>query len=138
MKGKNPTPPLPKPQQVQTIFGKGENIKIRKNATASLTLNYVPMSLFTTKTTIFFVNDVVGEFQHEIIATVEPPAITAEIRPSMTLSVDQITNWDYQLNPKNEMIARAKKAVDNLKKNKKGGQQQAKDPKTIVTEPVQQ
>ena len=52
----------------------------------------------------------------------------------MTLSVDQIINWDYQLNPKNEMIARAKKAVDNLRKNKKGAQQQnAKDPKTIAT-----
>ena len=56
LKGKNPSPPLPKPLQVQTIFGKGDNIKIRKNATASLTLNYVPMSMFTTKTTIFFVN----------------------------------------------------------------------------------
>lgn len=50
--------------QVQTIFGKGENIKIRKNGTATLTLNYVPMSMFTTRTTIFFVNQVVGEFQH--------------------------------------------------------------------------
>ena len=97
--------------QVQTIFGKGENIKIRKNGTATLTLNYVPMSMFTTRTTIFFVNEVVGEFQHEIIASVEPPAITAEIRPSMTLSVDQIVNWEYQLNPKNKMITRAKKAV---------------------------
>lgn len=55
----------------------------------------------------------------------------------MTLSVDQIVTWDYQLNPKNDMIARAKKAVDNLKKSKKGGQpQQAKDPKTNVTEPA--
>ena len=58
------------------------------------------MSMFTTRTTIFFVNNVVGEFQHEIIASVEPPAITAEIRPTMTLSVDQIINWDYQINPK--------------------------------------
>lgn len=104
-----------------------------------MTLNYVPMSMFTTKTTIFFVNEVVGEFQHEIIASVEPPAITAEVRPSMTLSVDQIINWDYQLNPKNDMIARAKKAVENLKKNKKGQpQQNAKDPKTVVTEPPAQ
>jgi hypothetical protein len=35
------------------------------------------MSMYTTKTTIFFINPVVGEFQHEIIATVEPPSISA-------------------------------------------------------------
>jgi hypothetical protein len=97
--------------QIQTIYSKAENIKIRKNGTGTVTLNYIPMSMFTTKTTIFFVNNVVGEFQHEIIATVEPPAIAAEIRPSMTLSVDQIINWEYQINPKNDMIARAKKAI---------------------------
>ena len=57
----------------------------------------------------------------------------------MTLSVDQIVTWDFQLNPKNDMIARAKKAIENLKKSKKSGQQQAtKDPKTFVTEPVVQ
>lgn len=39
----------------------------------------------------------------------------------MTLSVDQIINWQYQINPKNDMIARAKKAIEGLKKNKKGG-----------------
>lgn len=38
----------------------------------------------------------------------------------MTLSVDQIVNWEYQINPKNDMIARAKKAIDTLKKSKKG------------------
>ena len=54
----------------------------------------------------------------------------------MTLSVDQIVSWDYQLNPKNDMVARAKKAVENLKKTKKGGQQPvAKDTKTNITEP---
>ncbi len=41
----------------------------------------------------------------------------------MTLSVDQIINWDYQINPKNDMISRAKKAIEVLKKNKKGTQQ---------------
>jgi hypothetical protein len=58
----------------------------------------------------------------------------------MTLSVDQIVNWDYQLNPKNDMIARAKKAIDNLKKVKKGAaqSQNAKDNKTSITEPAQQ
>ena len=56
MKGRNPLPPLPKPMQIQTIYGKGDNIKIRKNGSATLTLNYIPMSMFTTRTTVFFVN----------------------------------------------------------------------------------
>lgn len=57
-------PPLPKDNQIQTIYGKQEGIKIRKNGTATLILNYVPMSYYSTKTTIFFLNPVIGEFQH--------------------------------------------------------------------------
>lgn len=38
----------------------------------------------------------------------------------MNLSVDQIQNWEYALNPKNEQVSRAKKAIESLKK-KKGG-----------------
>ena len=68
-------------------------MKIRKNGTTTLTLNYIPTANYTTKTTIFFLNSIIGEFQHEIIASVEPPGTTAEIRPPMTLSVDQIVNW---------------------------------------------
>ena len=71
---KNQVPPLAPDAQIQTIYGKQENIKIRKNGTVTLTLNYIPTSLFTTKTTIFFLNPIIGEFQHEIISTVEPPA----------------------------------------------------------------
>ena len=98
---KNTNPPLSSDQKIQTVYGKQENIKIRKNGTISLTLNYIPTTLFTTKTTIFFLNPIIGEFQHEIIASVEPPAPIAEIRPPMTLSVDQIINWEYSLNAKN-------------------------------------
>ena len=59
-KNKNPGSLLPKEQQIQTIYGKQENVKIRKNGTASLTLNYLPMSMYTTKTTIFFLNPIIG------------------------------------------------------------------------------
>lgn len=45
----------------------------------------------------------------------------------MTLSVDQIINWEYQINPKNDMITRAKKAIDSLKKNKKNLNQAPKE-----------
>ena len=69
------------------------------------------MSLYPTKTTIFFLNPVIGEFQHEIVANVEPPGTTAEVRPPMPLSVDQIVNWEYGVNPRNEQINRAKKAI---------------------------
>lgn len=57
-----------------------------------------------------------GEFQHEIIANVEPPPIIAEIRPSMVLSVDQTANYEYSLFFKNESLAKAKKAVEVFKK----------------------
>lgn len=105
---------------MQTIYGKLDNIKIRKNGSASLTLNYIPTSLYATRTIIYFSNIMVGEFQHEIIGVVEPPSATAEIRPPMTLTVDQVVNWEYLINPKNDMIVRAKKAIEGLKKRKGG------------------
>ena len=37
----------------------------------------------------------------------------------MQLSVDQIVNWEFQINPKNEQINRAKKVIEGLKKGKK-------------------
>ncbi len=95
-----------------------DNVKIRKNGNASLTLNYIPTSLYTTRTVIYFSNQVVGEFQHEIIGVVEPPSVSAEIRPPINLTVDQVINWEYVLNPKNDMIARAKKAIETLKRRK--------------------
>jgi hypothetical protein len=45
----------------------------------------------------------------------------------MTLSVDQVINWEYQINPKNDMITRAKKAIESLKKNKKNITQAPKE-----------
>jgi hypothetical protein len=36
----------------------------------------------------------------------------------MTLTVDQVVNWEYLLNPKNDMISRAKKAIEGLKRRK--------------------
>ena len=93
-------------------------MKIRKNGIISLTLNYIPISLYTTRTVIYFSNPIIGEFQHEIIGVVEPPSVSAEIRPPMNLTVDQVVNWEYVLNPKNDMISRAKKAIEGLKKRK--------------------
>ena len=109
---------------MQTIYGKHENIKIRKNGTVNLILNYIPTSLYATKTTIFFLNPIIGEFQHEIIGSVEPPAPISEIRPPMPLSVDQVVNWEYALNPKNDQLARAKKGIDSLRKKKNSKENQ--------------
>lgn len=63
-KNKAEKPPLSPEEQVQTIYGKVDNVKIRKNGTVSLTLNYIPTSLYTTRTIIYFCNSIVGEFQH--------------------------------------------------------------------------
>jgi hypothetical protein len=103
---------------LQTIYGKVDNVKIRKNGSVSLVLNYIPTTLYSTRTVIYFSNNIIGEFQHEIIGTVEPPNAIAEIRPPMTLTVDQVVNWEYLLNPKNDMILKAKKAIEALRKRK--------------------
>jgi hypothetical protein len=38
----------------------------------------------------------------------------------MPLTVDQIVNWEYLINPKNDMIARCKKTIESVMKKKKG------------------
>lgn len=55
---------LTKEEQMQTIYGKIDNVKIRKNGVTSITLNYIPSSLYTTRTVIYFINANIGEFQH--------------------------------------------------------------------------
>lgn len=64
VKGRPEKVPLPEEDQVQTIYGKVDNVKIRKNGTVSLTLNYIPIAFYTTRTVIYFSNNIVGEFQH--------------------------------------------------------------------------
>ncbi len=65
--------PLNKEQELQTIFPKFEVAKLRKNVSTPFYISYIPTSMHTTKTTIMFSNPTVGEFQHEIVATVELP-----------------------------------------------------------------
>lgn len=72
--------------------------------------------MYTTKSTIIFSNFQVGEFQHEIIATVDVPPVIADVRPPITLSVDQTANYEYSLVFKNEALIKAKKAVEVFKK----------------------
>ena len=74
---KNEKPSLPVEEQIQTIYGKVDNVKIRKNGSVTLTLNYIPTSFYTTRTIIYFTNSIVGEFQHEIVGSVEPPSVTS-------------------------------------------------------------
>ena len=59
-KSKNFIAPLPKDQQIQTIYAKVDNIKIKRLGGSSLTLNYIPISMYATKTTIFFINVAIG------------------------------------------------------------------------------
>ena len=57
---KNKKPVLDKADQIQVVYGKQESLKIRKNGNAQLTLQYIPMSMYKTKTTILFLNPVIG------------------------------------------------------------------------------
>lgn len=105
---------------MKVIFCKQENVKIRKNGTVSLILSYIPLSLFTTKTTLIFSNSYVGEFQHEIIADVEPPTpLMPELRPPTSLTVDQSVHWSPSLPPKNEPLSKALKVIENMKRHRK-------------------
>ena len=52
------------------------------------------------------------------MANVTSPAFIAEIRPPVTLTVDQSFNWEYLINPKNEMLLKAKKAIESIRKRK--------------------
>lgn len=101
-------------------------MKLRKNVTTPFHVSYIPTSLNTTRTTLVFSNPTVGEFQHEITATVEPPAVLQDIRPPMTLTVDQIVSWEMPVAFKNDTMAKARKGVEAFKR---AGKKTPKDPK---------
>ena len=88
---------LQKNQECASVFTKFDVVRLRKNVPTQFLLSFIPTSMHTTRSIIIFSNLHVGEFQHEIIATVEPPTILADVRPPMVLSMDQVVNWEYSL-----------------------------------------
>lgn len=120
--------PLTKEQELQTIFPKFEVVKLRKNVNTQFQIAYIPTSLHTTKTTLVFSNPNVGEFQHEITATVDPPAVLQDIKPPMVLTVDQIVSWEMPVQFKNEAMMRARKGTETFKRAGKKTPKEAKRP----------
>jgi hypothetical protein len=80
-----------------------------------------------------FSNEFVGEFQHEIEATAEQPALTAEVRPSVTMYQGETYEWEYVVNVRNEGYQRAKKMYETLqaRKVKAGSSPSKQKPKAI-------
>lgn len=92
------------------------------------------MSLHQTRTFLLFSNEFVGEFQHEIEATAEQPALTAEVRPSMTMYQGETYEWEYVVSVRNEFYQKAKKVYETLqaRKVKTGNSPSKKKPKPIT------
>lgn len=63
------------------------------------------------------------------MAAVELPSPIQEIKPPMTLTVDQVVNWELPVQFKNEAMFKARKIADNFKR---AGKKTPKDAKRTV------
>jgi hypothetical protein len=69
---------------------------------------------------IIFTDPAVGEFQHEIVGTVELPNLMGDFRPDKTLYVDVTSVTNIEIPFRNEFMMRGRRAVETfiLEKNR--------------------
>jgi hypothetical protein len=66
------------------------------------------------KCSIIFIDPLVGEFQHEIVGSVELPKITDDLKPEKPLYVDTPVTLSFGIPFKNEQMIKARKTVENF------------------------
>lgn len=69
--------------------------------------------LDTYKCLIIFNDSNVGEFQHEILGTADPPEQIIEYK-APTIYVDQQTITDYLITLRNEPMQKARKLIESM------------------------
>ncbi|EGR27619.1 hypothetical protein IMG5_193180 [Ichthyophthirius multifiliis] len=99
-----------------TFFTTKTTIKIGKLQTVILPVTFLPLQMETQKCYIIFRDPLVGEFQHEIIGTVEMPNIQTDtikfpLTNMKTLYVDENAVQELEIPFQNESQIRARKQV---------------------------
>ncbi|CAD8106047.1 unnamed protein product [Paramecium primaurelia] len=111
-------------EEFPAFFCQQDRIRIRKNQTINLILQYIPLIMETHKCQIVFTDPQVGEFQHDLQGTVELPNLSGEFKPDKLLYVEQTIQIPYQIPFKNEQILRARQQILQIMQYKQKIKQQ--------------
>ncbi|KAM3143753.1 Encoded by [Paramecium bursaria] len=101
------------PDVFPAIFCRLDTIRLKRNSPYQLQLQYIPLVMETQRCYIVFTDPLVGEFQHEIIANPDPPDIYGDPK-TYQVYVDQQQIIDLQVAPRNELLLRARKSIEQL------------------------
>ncbi|EGR30900.1 hypothetical protein IMG5_121460 [Ichthyophthirius multifiliis] len=101
-----------------------QKLRIKKNSSANINILFIPLIMQTQRCYLIFKDPNIGEFQYEIIGTVDSPLMYPEIIKlplnSQPIYIETTTNIEIQLNVQNEAQKRARKQIEQLmlEKNK--------------------
>lgn len=96
-------------EQFPSFFSRLEKVRIKKNNTVPLTLSFLPLTMDQHRCYIIFTDPNVGEFQHEVVGTVEMPNPIGDLRPDKTLYVDTNTTTSIEIPFRNELMMKARR-----------------------------
>jgi len=74
--------------QINSFFAAQSKIRIRRGETKQLVVQFMPVSMEPHRCKIIFVDNAVGEFQHELVGEVALPEVSGEVKPTQ-IYVDQ-------------------------------------------------
>jgi len=112
--------------QVMAFFLVKNKQKIRRGETVQFAIQFLPVSMEPYHCKIIFVDNAVGEFQHEINGEVSLPEVIAEIKPPLNF-VDQKFTCDIPITQKNEFRVQALQKIDQKLGNKNAKGEQGSD-----------
>jgi hypothetical protein len=96
-----------------SFFCTTENIRLKKGQTTQLHMKFIPLIMETHKCLIIFTDPACGEFQHEVVGTVELPEQMIDYKPP-NFYVEQTLVHDYHIMLRNEPMQRARKFIEQI------------------------
>jgi hypothetical protein len=77
-------------------------------------MQFIPLVFNQQKCYIIFQDPQVGEFQYELIGTVEPPDVMLDIKPTMQVFIDTPITYAHHVPLNNPYLRRARKLVEQV------------------------
>ncbi|KAL4498636.1 hypothetical protein ABPG72_019754 [Tetrahymena utriculariae] len=102
-----------------SFFCQKASIRLKKGQTTTITIVFIPLVMETQKCFIIFKDPNVGEFQHEMVGTVEIPSLLPDIirfplTGYPTIFVDENSQQEVEIPFANDPMLKARKQVEQL------------------------
>jgi hypothetical protein len=93
------------------VFCRSDMVRLKKGQPYQLQLQFIPLIMEHYRVLVVFSDAEVGEFQHEILTTVDLPEQTLEFK-SPNVFVEQLQVHEQQIPFKNEAMLRGRRVID--------------------------